>query len=129
MSFSSDLSLTRIHTQRRRRPDMMGSHADNPGTNTDIIHVDTSPHGQEIANPSADILIGHGSHAEPALPREDIGSHPRPRGRSPSISKISINRGRKPSFLGRTPPCTVINHQCRWLIADWFEVHSTVLGG
>ena len=141
MKFSSDRSLARIHPQQsRRHPVTIGSHAGigihphmynstNPGTNTDIIRVDTSPHGVEIPTPPADFLIGHGSYVEPAPLRQDTGSLPPSRGRSTSISKTSINRGRKPSFLGSTPPCTVRNPQSRWLVADWFELHSAVLGG
>ena len=91
----------------------------------DIIRVDTSPHGVEIPTPPADFLIGHGSYVEPAPPREDIGSHARSRGRYTSLK----HRGSKPSFLGSTPPCTVRKSQSRWLITDWFELHSAVLGG
>ena len=65
MSFLSDRSLARIHTQRRRHPGTIGSHAgigihpyiynsENPGTNPDIIRVDTSLHGVEIPTPPAD---------------------------------------------------------------------------
>ena len=52
MSFSSDRSLARIHSQSSCHPGTIGSHAgihphiynsDNPGANTDIIRVDTSP--------------------------------------------------------------------------------------
>ena len=136
MLFLSDRSLARIHTQSRRHPGTMGSHAwigihplmynsDNPETNPDIIRVDTSPHGVETPTPPADFLNGRGSHVEPAPPREDIGSHPRSRGRSTSLKLPSS----KPSFLGSTPPCTVRKTQSRWLIADWFELHSAVLGG
>ena len=133
MSFSSDRSFARIHTQSRRHPGTVGPHAgigihqhiyksDNPRTNMDIIRVDTSPHGVQIPTPSADFLFGHGSYVEPAPPREDIGFH-----WSFHISKTSINRGSKPSFLGSIPPCTVRKPQSRWLIADWFELHSAVL--
>ena len=86
MPFLSDHALARIHTQRRRHPGTIGSHArigihphiynsNNPGTNPDIIRVDTSPHGVEIPTSPAGFLIGHGSYVEPAPPREDIGSH------------------------------------------------------
>ena len=140
MSFLSDRSLARIHTQSRRHPGTIGSHAgigihphtynsDNPGTNTDIIRVDTSPHGVEIPTPPADFLIGHGSYVEPAPSGEDIGSHPRSRDRSTSLKPPHQNRGSKSSFLGSTPPCTVRKPRSRWLIADWFELHSAVLGG
>ena len=70
MSPLSDRSLARIHTQSRHHPGTIGLHAgigiyphiyksDNPGTNTDFIWVDTSPHGVEIPTPSADFLIRH----------------------------------------------------------------------
>ena len=86
MSFLSDRSLARIHTQSRRRPGTIGSHAgvgihphisnsDNPGTNPNIIRVDTSPHGVQIPTPPADFLIGHGSHIEQSPPRKEIGPH------------------------------------------------------
>ena len=140
MPSSSDRPLTRIDAQSRRHPGTIGSHAgigihphiynsDNPGTNTDIIRVDTSPHGAcvETPTPSAGFLIGHGWYVESAPPREDIGSHARSRGRSTSLKLSST--GRKPSFLGLTPPCTVRKRQSRRLIADWFELHSAVLGG
>ena len=77
--FLSDRSLARIHTQSRRHPGTIGSHAgigihphiynpDNPGTNPDIIPVDTSPHGVEIptvrnSNPVGSSLIGSSSTA------------------------------------------------------------------
>ena len=81
---------------------MIGSHAgigiyphiyssDNPGTNTDIIRVDTSPYGVETATPPADFLIGHGSYVEPAPPGEDVGFYPRSRGRSTYL-KLSSTR-------------------------------------
>ena len=141
MPFLSDRSLARVHTQSRRHPGTIGSHAgigihphiynsDNLGTNPDIIRVDTPPHGVKIPTPPADFLIGHGSHVEPAPPRKDIRSMaPSPVQRSFQISKTSTNQGSKPIFLGSTPPCTVRKPQSRWLIADWFELHSAVLGG
>ena len=117
MIFLSDRSLARIHTQSRRHPGTMGSHAgigihphiynsDNPGTNPDIIRVDTSPHGVEIPTPPADFLIGHGSYVEPAPPREDIGSHPRSRGRSTSLKFPSTGEANR-AFSGR-------HHPARW---------------
>ena len=57
--------------------------SDNPGTNTDITGVDTSPHGVEIPTPHRP--VSHwlwGSYIEPAPPWARIGSHPRSRGRS-----------------------------------------------
>ena len=56
ISFLSDRSLVRIHTQSRHHPGTIGSHAwiefhphiynsDNRGTNMDIIRVYTSTHG------------------------------------------------------------------------------------
>ena len=117
MSFSSDRSLARIHTQTSRHPGTIGSHAgigirphiynsDNPGTNTDIIRVDTSPHGVETPTPPADFLIGHGSYFEPAPPWADIGSHPRSRGRSTSLKLPSTGeaRGSNRAFSGRYHP-------------------------
>ena len=66
MSFTSDGSFAGIYTQSKRHPGTIGSHpgtgihphiynSDNPGTNTDIIRVDTSPHGVEILTPPADL--------------------------------------------------------------------------
>ena len=114
MSVLSDRSLARIHTQSRRHPGTIGSHAgirihphmynsDNPGTKTDIIGVDTSPRGVEIPTPPADFLIGHGSHVEPAPPREDIGSRPRSRGRFTSLKLPSTGEANG-AFSGRHHP-------------------------
>ena len=114
MSFLSDRSLARIHTQSRRHPGTIGSHAgigihphiynsDNPGMITDIIQLDISPHGVEIPTPPADFLIGHGSYVEPGPPREDIGSHPRSRSRSTSI-KVPLTGGANRAFAGRHHP-------------------------
>ena len=140
MSFLSEYSLARIHTQSRRHPGMIESHAgirihphiynsDNPGMNTDIILVDASPHGVQIPTPPADFLIGHGSYVEPAPPREDIGSHPRSRGRSTSLKPPSTGEANR-AFSGRHHPVrTVRKPQSRWLIADWFELHSAILRG
>ena len=110
----SDRSLARVHIQSRRHPGTIGSHAgigihphiynsDNPGTNTDIIRVDTSPHGVEIPTPPADFLIGNGSYVEPAAPREDIGSHPRSRGRFTSLKLPSTGEANR-AFSGRHHP-------------------------
>ena len=114
MLFSSNRSLARIHTQSRRHPGTMESHAgigihpninnsDNPGTNTDIIRVDTSPHGVEITTSSVDSLVGHGSYVEPASPGEEIGSHPRSRGRSTSLNLSSTGEEKQDSS-GRHHP-------------------------
>ena len=114
MSFSSDRSLARIHTQSRRHPGTIGSHAgieirphiynsDNPATNTDIIRVDTSSHGVEIPTPSADFLIGHDSYVELTPPREDIGSHPRSRGRFTYLKLPSTGEANR-AFSGRYHP-------------------------
>ena len=115
VSFLSDHSLARIHTQCRRHSGTIRSHtgigihphiyynSDNPGTNTEIIRVDTSPHGVEIPTPPADFVIGHGSYVEPAPPREDIGSHPRSRGRSTSLKLSSTGEANR-AFPGRHHP-------------------------
>ena len=114
MPFLSDRSLARIHTQSRRHPVTIGSHAgigihphiynsDNPGTNPDVIRVDTPPHGVEIPTPPANFRIGHGSHVEPAPPREDIGSRPRFRGRSTSLTLPSTGEANR-AFSGRHHP-------------------------
>ena len=114
MSFSSGRSSAKIHTQSRRQPGTIGSHAgigthphiynsDNPGTNTDIARVDTSPHGVEIPTPPADFLIGHGSYVDPAPPQEYIRSHPRSRGRSTSLKLPSTGEVNR-AFSGRHRP-------------------------
>ena len=114
MSFLSDRSLARIYTQSRHHPGTIRSHArigirphiynsGNPGTNPDIIRVDTSPHGVEIPTPPADFLSGHGSYVEPAPPREDIGSNPRSRGRSTSLKLPSTGEANR-AFSDRHHP-------------------------
>ena len=114
MSFLSDRSLAGIHAQSRRHPGTIGSlagigihphiyNSNIPGTSTDIIRVDTSPHGVEIATPPADFLIGHGSHVEPAPPLEDIGSNSRSRGRSTSLKHSSTGEANR-GFSGRHHP-------------------------
>ena len=81
MPLSSDRSFARIHIHFVRHPGTIASHAANPGTNADIMRVDTSPRGVEIPTSQADFLIGRGSYVEPVPPREDTISHPRSRGR------------------------------------------------
>ena len=99
--------------------------SDNPGTNPDILRVDTSPHGVEIPTPLADFPIGHGSYVKPAPSRENIGSHLRSKGRSTSLKLPSTGEANRASS-GRHHPA---RFQSRSLIADWFELDSAVLGG
>ena len=53
--------------------------------------------------PPVDFLIGHGSHVEPAPPREDIGSHPRSRGRSTSLKLPWTGEAKRDSSGGHHP--------------------------
>ena len=114
MSFLSDRLLAKIHAQSRGHPATIGSHAgtgvhphiyysDNGGMSPDIIRVATSPHGVEIPTPPANFLIGHGSYVKPAPPREDIGSHPRSRGRFTSLKLPSTGEANRASS-GRHHP-------------------------
>ena len=95
MSVLSDRSLDGIHTQKRRQPGTIGDR--NSSTH------DTSLYGVEIPTQPADFLIGHGSHVEPAPPREDIGSHPRSRERSTCLNLPSTGEANR-AFSGRHHP-------------------------
>ena len=66
MSRLSDRSLAGIYAQSKRHPGTIGSHpgtgihphiydSDNPGTKTEIIRIDTSPHGAEAPTPPVDL--------------------------------------------------------------------------
>ena len=100
MPVLSDRALDRIHTQSRRRPGTIGPHA-GVGIHPHMIPPRTVWKSQPYG--PTDFPIGHGSHVEPAPPREDIGSHPRSRGRSTSL-KLQSTGEANGAFSGRHHP-------------------------